>query len=218
MTALVWDEVGQRTFETGVDHGVLYVRNPDESQTVAPWNGLVSVVEHPGGSSKPYFIDGIKYMERFNPGDYSATLQAFTYPDLLDFLTGTPDFVPGLRIHDQRVKLFDFSYQTKIGNDLDGVDHGYKIHIIYNVLAVPSDYTYETLGRDPKVAPFQWELKGTPDAGWFGIRPTGHISVDSREIPAESLTLIETMLYGDADTDPNLPSLPDLLAIFGSPS
>jgi hypothetical protein len=215
MTALVWDEVGQRTFETGVDRGVLYYRY-ETGQDVVPWNGLVSVVEHPGGSSKPYFMDGIKYMERFNPGDYSATLQAFTYPDELDFLIGTPDFVPGMRLHDQGARLFDFTYRTKIGNDLDGVDHGYKIHIIYNVLAIPSDYTYATIGKDPTVTPFQWELKGTPDASWFGIRPTGHISIDSREIPEESLTIIETLLYGDADTDPGLPIMYDLLSMFGS--
>jgi hypothetical protein len=211
MAELVWDEVGQRTYETGVDRGVLYARDSPP----VPWNGLVSVVEHPGGSSKPYYLDGIKYMERFNPGDYSATLQAFTYPDELDFLSGNPAFIPGMRIHDQRAQLFDFSYRTKVGSDLDGVDHGYKIHIIYNVLAIPTDYTYATIGKDPTLAPFQWELKGTPDASWAGIRPTGHISVDSREMSPENLVMLETMLYGDSDTDPDLPSMYDLLNAFG---
>lgn len=212
MAELVWDEVGQRTYETGVDRGVLYVR---DSPPVS-WNGLVSVVEHPGGASKPYYLDGIKYMERFVPGDFSATLQAITYPDALDYLSGTPDFIPGMRLHDQKAKLFDFSYRTKIGNDLDA-DAGYKIHILYNVLAIPSDYTYDTLDQSVKIAPFQWELKGTPDASWAGIRPTGHISVDTREMDPEGLVVLETILYGDSETDPDLPPLPDLLAMFGAP-
>lgn len=210
MAELVWDEVGQRTYETGVDRGVLFV----PGGAAVPWNGLVSVVEHPGASSKPYYIDGIKYMERLTPGEYSATLQAFTYPDELDFLSGIPNFIPGMRLHDQRSKLFNFSYRTKVGNDLDP-DQGYKIHIIYNVLAVSSDYTYSTISKSPSLAPFQWELKGTPDAGRAGIRPTGHVSVDTREMAPANLTTIETILYGDADTNPNLPPLPDLLDLFG---
>lgn len=210
MAELVWDQVGQRTYETGVDRGVLYVRDSPP----VPWNGIVSVVEHPGASSKPYYLDGIKYMERFVQGDFAATLQAFTYPDMLDYLSGVPTFIPGLRLHDQRSRLFDFSYRTKVGDDLDP-DAGYKIHILYNVLAIPSDKTYNTLGQTATVAPFQWELKGTPDASRSGIRPTGHVSVDTREMAPINLTTLETALYGDTDTDPALPPLPDLLDMFG---
>ena len=142
MTALVWDQVGERRYETGVDRGVLYppIGNP------VPWNGLVSVNETVSREVKPYYIDGIKFLDHHVPGSYAAKLVAFTYPDEMDGLVGTQEFSPGVFIHDQRSpKLFNLSYRTRVGNDLEGLDHGYKIHILYNLLATLDDVTYTTL-------------------------------------------------------------------------
>lgn len=209
MTALVWDQAGERRYETGVDRGVLF---PPDGVAV-PWNGLVSVSENTSRDVKSYYIDGIKYLDRHIPGSYAAKLSAFTYPDALDELFGISEFVPGVNLHDQRSKLFNFSYRTKIGNDLEGEDHGYKLHIVYNILANPSDFSYETLADTVSAKPFEWDLSGTP-MNMFGIRPTAHISLDSRRIDPAMLEILETQIYGDDTTDPNLPNLVDLLALI----
>jgi hypothetical protein len=208
MAKLEWDQVGERRFETGIDHGVLYL--PDES--AVPWNGLLSVVEDTSRDVKSYFLDGIKYMDRHNPGAYSAKLQAYTYPDELDELLGTSEFIPGVQLHDQRARLFHLSYRTLVANDLEGVDHGYKIHLIYNVMANPNDATYKTLDASVSADAFEWSLSGTPP-NVFGIRPTSHISLDSRHIDSDLLETIEGLIYGTEDDDPSFPSMVDLLAL-----
>ena len=145
MTAIVWDQVGERRYETGIDRGVLYIPGTSftDPSIAVPWNGLVSVVEKETGSSKPYFLDGVKYMERYSPGAYEATIEAYTYPDQLDELLGNVEIASGARIHDQRRnRLFNLTYRTRIGNDLDGTDHDYKIHLIWGILALPGDRTY----------------------------------------------------------------------------
>jgi hypothetical protein len=204
MTQIAWDEVGERRFETGVDHGVLY---PHDGLAV-PWNGLVSVSENRSGEIKTYYQDGIPYLVHQVPGSYSAKLQAFTYPDELDALTGgSTQMSPGIMLHDQRAALpFDLSYRTLIGNDSDGMDHGYKIHLLYNVVAVPSDFSYGTTSKDLGVSPMEWELRGIPPTDWSLARPTAHISLDSREVDATLLTSLETMLYGADETDPTFPT------------
>lgn len=208
MTVLEWDKVGERTYETGIDRGVLYRTDG----TAFPWNGLVSVVPNISREVKSYYMDGVKYLDRSVPGAYSAKMQAFTYPDVLDELLGTSEFSPGVYVHDQSAKYFHLSYRTKVANDIEGTDLGYKIHIIYNVTATPSDFTYTTLSDQASVSPFEWTLSGVPQT-MFGIRPTGHISIDSRKIDPDLLTTMETMLYGDDETDPSLLSLVDLLAL-----
>lgn len=209
MTALVWDQAGERRYETGIDRGVLYPPSGD----AVPWNGLVSVSENTAREVKSYYIDGIKYLDRHIPGSYAAKLSAFTYPDELDELLGVSEFVPGVHVHDQRSKLFNLSYRTKVGNDLEGDDHGYKVHVVYNILANPSDFSYESLSSTATAKPFEWDLSGTP-MNMFGIRPTAHISLDSRRIDAAMLEALETQIYGDTDTDPELPNLVDLLALI----
>lgn len=220
MTAIVWDQVGERRYETGIDRGVLY---PSGGIGV-PWNGLVSVSETRAGTIKSYFIDGMKYLDKHIPGSYAAKLSAFTYPDVLDSLIGSPEFAPGVHVHDQPAKLFHLSYRTRIANDIDGVDHGYKLHIIYHVLANPSDFSADTIGANAEAKPFDFDLTGTPQ-NMFGIRPTSHISLDSRRIDPEILETLEKLIYGTEPTppenpgddpipnDPQLPSLFDLLAM-----
>jgi len=211
MTTLVWDQIGERRFETGVDHGVLYLPT-----LTVPWNGLISVSETLSREVKPYYIDGIKFLDHHVPGSYAAKLQAFTYPDELDDLIGTSEFAPGVFVHDQgQPKLFNLSYRTQVGNDLLGSDYAYKIHILYNLLAIPSDTTLGTISESPAVQAFEWSLFGTPSQ-MFGIRPTSHVSLESRTIDPALLSSIEELLYGSEDSDPNLPGLVDLLALVES--
>lgn len=212
MTALAWDQVGERRFQTGIDRGVLYLQDG----RAVPWNGLTQIQENISNEVKSYYLDGIKYLDKHVPGSYSARLQAITYPDELDELLGIREFAPGVFLHDQRHKLFHLSYRTLIGNDIQGTDFAYKIHIVWNVMATQSDYAYKSLSNDVGVDPFEWDLKGTPNL-MFGIRPTAHISLDSRGMSPGDFTTLELLLYGSSVANPQLPNIIDLLAMVESP-
>jgi len=206
MTALAWDRVGDRRYETGVDRGVLYL--PDG--TAVPWNGLTSVTETKSREVKSYFLDGVKFLDHYIPGTYEAKLSAFTYPDELEALLGSPEMAPGIVVYDQRANLFHLSYRTLVGNDIDGLDHGYKIHLVYNILAVPDDVEMASLGGSVDPATFTWNLTGVPDQ-ILGIRPTNHISLDSRKVDPEKFTMFETTIYGSDEDDPHLLPMIDML-------
>ena len=212
MTALVWDKVGERRYETGIDRGVLYL--PDGN--AVPWNGLTSVVETRTREVKSYYLDGIKYLDHSVPGSYVAKLQAYTYPVELDSLLGNADFAPGVVLYDQNSSWFHLSYRTRIANDILGTDFGYKIHVVYNVVASPSDADFETLSDSVAGKPLEWNLTGTPDP-LLGIRPTNHISLDSTTMDSDTLETLETSLYGSSSADPYLPKLVDLLNLVASP-
>lgn len=213
MTALTWDKIGERRYETGVDHGVLYLPTGDG----IPWNGLVSISETKTREVKSYYLDGIKYLDQQIPSAYSAKLGAYTYPDELEEILGNAPYVPGVVLHDQNPRRFDLSYRTLEGNDLDGIDGGYKIHIVWNVMAVPSDVTFDTIGKD-SAAPglFEWNLTGAPQQ-MYGIRPTSHMSVHSRSVDPAVLAEVEAALYGTEEADPHLPSLVSLLSMVSEP-
>lgn len=208
---LAWDEVGERRYETGVDRGVLYL--PDGG--AVPWNGIGELTEKRGGEVKSYYVDGIKYLDHQVLGSFSATLKAFTYPDELEELTGTLPFAPGVFVHDQRSKTFSFSYRTKVGSDVDN-DLGYKIHLVYNVLATPSDASFSSVADSVSPQLFEWSLSGVPPI-MYGLRPSCHISLHSRSIDPALLTEIEDLIYGtslpEPGTDPTLPSVTDLLGL-----
>lgn len=209
MTTLVWDQVGERRYETGVDRGVLYPPSGD----AVPWNGLISVNETVNREVKPYYIDGVKFLDHHVPGSYAAKISAFTYPDEMDALVGTHEFSPGVFVHDQRSpKLFNLSYRTRVGNDLEGMDHAYKVHILYNLFATLDDVTHTTIGDSVSPMAFSWSVSGTPSQ-MLGIRPTSHISLDSRRISPSVLDTIEELLYGAVGSEPSLPSLVDLLGM-----
>jgi hypothetical protein len=209
MTALEWDKVGERRYQTGIDRGVLYPRSGE----AVPWNGLVSINETKSREVKSYYLDGVKYLDHHVPGSYAATLSAFTYPDELEELLGTPQYAPGVFVHDQTAKLFHLAYRTLVGNDTEGTEHGYKLHIVYNVLAVPADATSESLSDSVGLSPFDFALTGTPPT-MFGIRPTSHISLDSRLVDPLILTAVEELIYGTDAVDPALPDFVDLLAMM----
>lgn len=206
MTAIEWDQVGERRFETGVDRGVLYL--PDG--VAVPWNGLAAVTEMRSRDVKSYYMDGVKYLDYVVPGNFAGKISAFTYPDELDTVMGNRQFAPGVILHDQQTKTFNLSYRTRVGNDLEGVDHGYKLHIMYNLVANPSDVTYTAVGASPTPQVFEWGITSTPEQ-MFGVRPTGHISLESRRIDPALLETLEETLYGTDESAPSLPSLVDLI-------
>ena len=203
---LVWDQAGERRFETGIDRGVLFL--PEGS--AVPWNGITNMTESLGREVKSYYVDGVKYLDHQVIAAFQGTLQALTYPDEMEELTGTVPFAPGVFVHDQRSKAFHLCYRTLVGNDLDGADHGYKLHILYNVLATPGNLQYASLGSIVNAQVFQWTLNAIPPQ-IFGIRPTSHVSLHTRSLDPALLTQLEELLYGTEETDPELPDLPDLL-------
>ena len=159
-------------------------------------------------------MDGVKYLEHHTPDAYSAKLEAFTYPDVLDELTGSVPYGPGVFLHDQRPRAFHISYRTGVGNDVNS-HLGYKLHIVYNVIAVPADLTFGTIADTVEATKLSWNLSSTPQASG-GPRPTSHISIHSRRIAPSLLASIEGYLYGTSSSNPALPSMGDLLTLIGN--
>ena len=209
MASLVWDQAGEREFETGVDRGVLYLQDG----TAVAWNGLTGVEDSPVMELRSYYLDGRKYLEYLAPGEFSGKLTAYTYPDELDSVTGVVEIASGLSYYDQPAKSFNLSYRTRIGNDLVGVDHGYKIHVLYNILANPDGHSSPTLGETVEPSEFSWTLSGKPPGfPTFLLRPTVHVSIDSTKVDP---TPLEARLYGTSSEDPSLPEMEEILSILG---
>jgi hypothetical protein len=211
MATLVWDKIGEREYQVGVDRGVLYLQDG----TAVPWNGLTAVEETDTAELKSYFLDGVKYLDNLTPGEFSGKLKAFTYPDEFDTVNGTTVVTPGLLYYNQPFKSFNLSYRTRLGNDLEGTDYGYKIHLLYNLVANPDVAIYASI-KDHGMVPleFSWTLAGTPPP-LKGFRPTVHISVDSGDCPPDLLQTLEDVLYGTDVSDPRLPSIQEIAEYFG---
>lgn len=211
MATLVWDKPGERIYQTGVDRGVLYLHDG----TVVVWNGLTSVEESSDSEIKSFYLDGVKYLQNLIPGDFSAKLTAFTYPDEFDLVSGNATGFLGLALYNQPASSFNLSYRTRIGDDLEGEDSGYHIHILYNVTALADSYTFASSG-DSGAQPieFGWTLSGIPEK-LEGFRPTVHISIDSQKTPPDLLRLLEETLYGTSTKKPRLPTLEELAEYFG---
>jgi len=212
MAALTWDQVGERLFETGVDRGVLYLINETgEYDNGVAWNGLTTVTESPGGAeSNPQYADNIKYLNLISAEEFGATIEAFTYPDEFAECDGTAVPVPGVAVGQQGRKVFGFCYRTRLGNDIDGDSHGYKLHLVYGAQAAPSEKAYGTINDSPEAISFSWEISTTPIpvTGHDDLKPTALIVVDSTVVDEAALTELETALYGGsgAGDTPHLPS------------
>lgn len=209
MTVLEWDLPGDRRYEAGIDRGVLYL----SSDEAVAWNGLTQITEKVTRDVKEYYVDGIKYLDHHVPGAYSAQLEAFTYPDEFATLLGTSEYAPGVFLHDQSAGLFHLSYRTGLGDDLQGLDKNYRIHVLYNLMASANDVPIATGGGPVNAKPFSWSLAGTP-AQMIGARPTNHMSIDTRLVDPDMLTVIENTLYGTELSDPYLPPLVQFLEIL----
>lgn len=216
---ITWDAASERFFEVGVDHGVLY---PQESNgtyiTGFAWNGLVSVSENPeGGEPTPLYADNIKYLNLYSAEDLNLTLEAFTYPDEFAVLDGSVEPVSGVFMSGQNRGVFGLSYRTMVGNDVDGNQHGYKLHLLYGCQATPSERAYSTINDSPEAITFSWDLSTIP-ASATGYLPTALIVIDSLKADATKLAALEVILYGDdgGPTQPRLP-LPDEIVTLMTP-
>lgn len=213
MPRLSWDAVGQRFYETGVDRGVLYV----EANPGVAWTGLTSVSESSsGGEAKAYYIDGVKYLNISSAEEFEATLEAFASPSEFGPCDGTVSVQNGLFVTQQPRKSFGLSYRTKIGNDTDGTDHGYKIHLVYNALAAPSDRANKTMGDSTDPLGLSWTIT-TLSPVVTGFKPTAHFVIDSRFTPTEILIEVEDTLYGNDANAPRQPPAQELTDIFKRP-
>ena len=212
MTALQWDLVGERLYETGVDKGVLYV--PDSNGDYVDgyaWNGLTNVTESPtGAEANAQYADNIKYLNLFSAEEFGATLEAFTYPQEFAQFDGLGNPENGVYVGQQNRGVFGLSYRTVLGNDTNGDDHGYKLHLVYGCQASPSEKSYGTINDTPEPIGFSWELTTTPVA-MTGMKPTSILTIDSTEADATGLAALQDFLWGTAGTDPSLP-LPDAVA------
>lgn len=217
MAKLTWDQTGERYYETGVKKGVLY---PQSTEGTYPkgvaWNGLTAVTESPSGAeATALYADDMKYLNLYSAEEFGATIEAYTYPDEFAACDGSAELTPGVSIGQQKRSAFGFSYTTAIGNDVDGSDHGYKLHLIYGCKAAPSERAYATINDSPEAITFSWEVTSTP-VNVTGFKPTSCITIDSTKANAEKLAALEKILYGDAEVEARLP-LPDEVATLMKP-
>lgn len=214
MTKILWDQVGERLFETGVDQGVLYIPNNGVYDSGVAWNGLSAVTEKPSGAdATPVYADNIKYLNLVAAEEFGGTIEAYTYPPEFAQCDGTSIQNVGVLVGQQSRKAFGLSYRTKLGNDVDGQDHGYKLHLVYGALAAPSEKAFATVNDAPEALSFSWDFSTTPVAV-TGLKPTSLLVVDSTKVTQANLTALEDALYGTAGTSPRLPLPDEVIGIF----
>lgn len=211
MAKLVWDNTGEKRYETGVDRGVLYVQKDGAYPAGVVWNGLTAVSESPSGAEPtPLYADNIKYLNLMSAEEFNATIEAYDSPEEFDECDGTKEIVPGMSVGQQKRSTFGFCYRTLIGNDTKGTNYGYKIHIVYGALAAPSEKGYQSVNDSPEAITFSWEISTTP-VPVTGGDPTSTVVIDSTTVDEAKLKLLEDALYGTAEEEAHLP-LPDEIA------
>lgn len=206
MARLIWDAVGEKFFETGIDHGAFYPVDVKTGayQTGVAWNGLISVTESPSGAeATKLYADNIKYLSLLSAEDFGGTITAYYYPTEFEVCDGTAQPVPGATIAQQPRRSFGFAYRTKIGNDAAGQDLGYKIHLVYGALASPSEKTRSTVNESPSAVEFSWTFTTTP-VPVSGYNPTAHFILDSTILPVAAMTAVEDKLFGTDSDEPAL--------------
>lgn len=215
MAKLVFNNVGERLFETGVKNGVLYVMGDEGTyEKGVVWNGLTAVTESPSGAdTTPLYADDVKYVVIYAAEEFGATVEAFTYPEEFEQCDGSAAISEGVTIGQQSRKSFGMCYKTSVGNDVQGQDFGYKIHIIYGAKAAPSEKSYSTINDSPEAVTFSWELSTVP-VPVEGFNPTATMVIDSTRVPSEKMKLIEDKLYGTESEEATLPLPNELLALL----
>ena len=213
MAKLIWDQTCDRFYETGIDHGVL---NPYNTVSKAydsgvAWNGLTGVTESPSGAeATPLYADNIKYLNLRSAEEFGATIECYTYPEEFEKLDGSKSLATGVNIGQQSRGTFGLSYRTKVGNDTELDEHGYKLHLIYGATASPSERAYQTVNDSPEAITFSYEVTTTP-VEVTGAKPTAILTIDSTKADATKLAALEAILYGTSENEPRLP-LPDEIA------
>lgn len=206
MSKIVWDKTGERFYETGVDHAVLY---PIDEKGLynggVAWNGITAINESPSGAEpNNLYADNIKYLVLVGAEDFGLTIEAYTYPDEWEQCDGSAEIAPGVLAGQQNRKVFGLSYRTKLGNDVDGQDHGYKLHLVYGGLASPSERGYQSVNDSPEPINPSWEVTTTP-VDVPGFKPTARLIITSTKADPDKLAALEKILYGSDDTEPRLP-------------
>lgn len=208
MAKLVWDQAGKRTYETGVDRGVLYPNVSGAYPKGVAWSGLVSVTESPSGAEdNPLYADNMKYLNMKSAEEFGATIECYTYPDEWAACDGSADLADGVTIGQQARQNFGLCYRTRIGNDAVGDDYGYKLHLIYGCSASPSERAYQTVNDSPEAISFSFEIATTP-VPVTGFRPVSSLTIDSTKVEKAALAALEDILYGTTTDEARLP-LPD---------
>lgn len=208
MAKLVWNQTGERHYETGVKNVVLYPQENGTYPAGVAWNGVTSISENPtGAEATALYADDIKYLNLISNEEFGATIEAYESPEEFDQCDGTASIAEGVTLGQQTRKAFGLSYTTTIGNDVDGTNHGYKLHIIYGGMAAPSSKSYTSISDSPEAMTLSWEVTTTPVAV-TGYKPTATITIDSTKVDADKLAELEAILYGSEDAEARLP-LPD---------
>lgn len=211
MSKLVWDQTGERKFETGVSQCALYLLEAGVYNNGVAWNGITNITEKPSGAeASPLYADNIKYLNLIGNEEFGATVEAYMYPDEFAQCDGSASIADGVMIGQQTRKTFGLAYKTLVGNDTDGTNYGYKLHLIYGALAAPSERAYASVNESPEAATMSWELTTTPVAV-SGFKPTSIVTIDSTKVDATKLAELEAIIYGSADVEARLP-FPDEVA------
>lgn len=204
MSKIKWDQTGERQFETGVSSGAFYPQNSTGAYAVGyAWNGLTAVSEKPSGAeASPLYADNIQYLNLMSAEKFGATVEAFMYPEEFMECDGSAEIAAGITIGQQNRKAFGLAYKTLIGNDIDGQDHGYKLHLVYGCLAAPSEKNFQTVNENPEALTFSWELSTTPvdvtvtKGGTSVVKKTATLTIDSTKVDAAKLAELELELFG----------------------
>lgn len=216
MAKIEWDEIGERLFETGTDHGVLY---PISATGTYPagvaWNGLTGVSEKPSGAeSNKKYADNLIYLNLLSAEEFGATVTAFTYPPEFAPCNGEVEAADGVIVGQQNRQGFGLSYRTLVGNDVNGTDFGYKINLVYNALAAPSEKAFATVNETPDAIEFSWELTTTPVEVGEGFKPSAKLTIDSTKVNEDDLAALEAIIYGGTETTARLPLPEEVITIF----
>lgn len=217
MSKLVWDKTGERLYETGVKNGVLYVQENAAYPKGVAWNGLTAVTESPSGAeATALYADDIKYLNLRSAEEFGCTIEAYMSPAEFDECDGSAELAPGVSLGQQKRKSFGFVYKSALGNDTEGDDHGYKLHLIYGCVAAPSERSYATINDSPEAITLSWEVTCTP-VNVNGFKPTSCITINSTTADPEKLSALEAILFGSEDSEARLP-LPDEVATLMAPA
>lgn len=218
MVKLAWDKVGERLYETGTERGVLFVQQElGEFGTGVAWNGLSAVKQSPDGAEEsPIFANNSKYLGLTSAENFKGTIEAYTYPEEFSVCDGSKSIALGVYLGQQNRTAFSLAYSTIVGNDTKGTSYGEKIHLIYNAKVAPSERPYETVNNDPNALLFSWGFTTTPQAvDMEGVKPTSYVMVDSTKVDPADFTALKEMLYGTEILESELPSIDDVIAMFG---
>lgn len=215
MSRIAWDQVGERTYETGVDHGVLYLQEDGQYPKAVPWSGLISVSENPSGAEdNALYADNIKYLNIKSAEEFGLSVECYTTPDEWAECDGTAELIKGVRLGQQKRRTFGFSFRSKKGNDTQGEEYGYLIHLAYGCSAAPSERGYQTINESPDAITFSYDISTTP-VPFDGYRATACVVIDSTKIDPEILAKLEDTLYGTEEAEGHLPLPDELIKILG---